>query len=191
MRAFSFAKGAAGPGDKLPTRPIGPHTIASFTTEWRSYIMTVWGASREEMPLENSTLDAGWLPEMSRDRETAKVDPTYGDGLYRGPSRGHVQEQYAQLIGMPREYGYGASMGAWIIDYLTNWAGEWGWIVHSNFQYRAPALTHDATYLNGEVVRLAEERSTGQPLATVKAVMTKQDGEVMANGKAEIMMTKK
>ena len=26
-------------GDKLPTRPIGPHTIASFTTEWRAYLM--------------------------------------------------------------------------------------------------------------------------------------------------------
>ena len=31
-------------GDKLPRRPIGPHTIASFTTEWRAYLMTVWGA---------------------------------------------------------------------------------------------------------------------------------------------------
>jgi hypothetical protein len=175
-------------GDKLPTRPIGPHTIASFTTEWRSYIMTVWGASREELALETSTLDAGWLPEMSRDRETAKVDPSYGDGLYKGPSRGHVQEQYAQLIGMPREYGYGASMGAWILDYLTNWCGEWGFVVHSDFQYRNPALTNDATFLNGEVAAPGEERGSGRPLAVVKAVMTTQDGDVMASGQAEILL---
>jgi len=175
-------------GDTLPTRPIGPHTIASFTTEWRAYIMTVWGASREEAALENSTLEAGWLPEMSRDRETAKIDPSYGDGLYKGPSRGHVQEQYAQLIGMPREYGYGASMGAWILDYLTNWCGEWGFVVHSNFQYRNPALTHDATFLNGEVAALGEDRASGRPLAVVKAVMTTQDGDVMASGQAEILL---
>ena len=31
-------------GDRLPRRPIGPHTLMSFTTEWRSYLMTVWGA---------------------------------------------------------------------------------------------------------------------------------------------------
>ena len=44
--------------------------------------MTVWGAMREYG--ESSTHDAGWLPEMSRDREGAKIDPTNADGLYRG-----------------------------------------------------------------------------------------------------------
>jgi acyl dehydratase len=175
-------------GDKLPARPIGPHTIASFTTEWRSYLMTVWGATREVPALESSTLEAGWLPEMSRDREAAKIDPSHADGLYKGPSRGHVQEQYAQLIGMPREYGYGASMGAWILDYLANWAGEWGFVRHSNFQYRNPALTNDATWLNGEVASLVEDRHSGRPIALVRAVMTNQDGEVMATGQAEILL---
>jgi acyl dehydratase len=176
------------PGEKLPTRPLGPHTIASFTTEWRAYLMTIWGATREVAALENSTLEAGWLPEMSRDREGAKIDPSLADGLYKGPSRGHVQEQYAQLIGMPREYGYGASMGAWILDYLTNWAGEWGYVRYTNFQYRNPALTNDATFLDGEVVNLVEDRDSGRPVALVKAVMTNQDGEVMATGRAEILL---
>jgi hypothetical protein len=167
----------------LATRPIGPHSIATFTTEWRAYLMTVWGAMREYGV--SSTHDAGWLPEMSRDREGAKVDPTNADGLYKGPSRGHVQTRYAQLIGMPREYGYGASMGAWIIDYLTNWCGEWGTIHHSNMQYRAPALSGDVTYLNGEVVAIDLDGSGG-PIATVKVVMTNQDDTVMAQGRAEI-----
>ena len=175
-------------GDALPTRPIGPHTIASFTTEWRSYLMTVWGATREVPALENSTLEAGWLPEMSRDLEAAKIDPTHADGLYKGPSRGHVHEEYAQLVGMPREYGYGASMGAWILDTLGNWAGEWGFVRHSKFQYRNPALTNDATFLNGEVVGLVEDRHSGRPVAVVRATMTNQDGEVMATGQAEILL---
>ena len=33
-------------GDKIARRPIGPHTVMSFTTEWRSYLMTVWGTFR-------------------------------------------------------------------------------------------------------------------------------------------------
>ncbi len=173
-------------GDPLPTRPIGPHTLMSFTTEWRSYIMTVWGASREYG--ESSTLEAGWLPEMSRDTEGAKVDPAYGDGLYRGPSRGHVQPRYAQLIDMPGAYGYGASMGAWILDTLSNWGGEWSFIVHSNMQYRWPALTGDATFVDGEVVELVEDRASGQPLATVKVTMTNQDGDIMAIGNAEMLL---
>jgi len=175
-------------GDKLSTRPIGPHTIMSFTTEWRSYLMTVWGATKQYG--ETSTMKAGWLPEMSRDEEGARVDPANADGLYKGPSRGHVQPRYAQLIGMPRGYGYGASMGAWILDYLTNWAGEHGFVLHSNMQYRAPALTGDATFLNGEVVAMQEDPATGAPVAVVRVVMTTQDDAVMAQGQAEVRLPK-
>ncbi len=173
-------------GDALPQSVIGPHTVASFTTEWRSYLMTVWGAAIEHG--ETSTMAAGWLPEMSRDEEGAKIDPANADGLYKGPSRGHVQARYAQLIGMPRSYGYGASMGAWIVDYLSNWGGEWSFITHSNMQYRAPALTGDATFLNGEVIDLSHDDPSGHPVATVRVVMTTQDGDVMAQGNAEMLL---
>jgi hypothetical protein len=174
-------------GEKLPRRPIGPHSIATFTTEWRSYLMTVWGAFRpDELP--SSLYEAGWLPEMSRDLEGAKIDPTEADGLYKGPSRGHVQQRYAALIGLPRGYGYGASMGAWILDYLTNWCGEWGEVIHSNMQYRNPAFTGDLTWLDGEVVEMIWDDPKGSPLAVVEVTMTNQKDEVMAKGRAEVRL---
>ena len=123
---------------------------------------------------------------MSRDFEGAKVDPTYGDGLYRGPSRGHVQPRYAKLIGMPRGYGYGATMGAWILDYLTNWGGEWSFVSYSNMQYRAPALTGDMTYLDGEVLELSD--TSEGPMAKIQVVMTNQDDTVMAKGTADVLL---
>ncbi len=172
-------------GEKLPTRPVGPHTLMSFTTEWRAFLQNVWGAFGFSGG-PSSLWNAGWLPEMDRDHEGAKVDPTYADGLYHGPSRGHVQEKYAQLIGMPRGYGYGASMGAWIIDYLANWVGEWGEVVHSNMSFRSPALTGDLTLLDGVVTALVEEPETGQSLASVEVTMTNQKGDVMAQGTAEV-----
>jgi hypothetical protein len=174
-------------GDRLPTRPIGPHTLMSFTTEWRSYLMTLWSAFEDDGG-PSSLMEAGWLPEMSRDVEGAKVDPTLGDGLYHGPSRGHVQKQYAQLIGMPRGYGYGATMGAWILDYLTNWAGEWGELTHSNMSYRSPALTGDLTLLDGEVTEVSNDHASGQPVATVAVTMTNQNGDVMATGSAQLKL---
>ncbi|HEY2430150.1 MAG TPA: MaoC family dehydratase N-terminal domain-containing protein, partial [Acidimicrobiales bacterium] len=149
-------------GDKLPTRVIGPHSIQSFTTEWRAYNMNIWGSQRYRGI--SSTNEAGWLPEMSRDLDRSAVIPSFGDGLYNGPSRGHVQERYAQLIGMPRGYGYGASMGAWILDYLANWAGEWATIVHSNAQYRSPALTGDLTSLDGTVTGKEIDPTSGDHL---------------------------
>ncbi len=173
-------------GDRLPTLPIGPHSIASFTTEWRGFLMSVWGSFRREGP--SSLWQAGWLPEMDRDHEGAKIDPSQADGLYNGPSRGHVQQRYAQLIGMPRGYGYGAIMGAWILDYLGNWVGEWGELVHSRMSYRSPALVGDATFLKGEVTQLARDPEDGRSIATVHVEMTNQREEVMASGDAELRL---
>ena len=170
-------------GQKLPTRPIGPHTIASFTCEWRAFLMSVWGTFRDDGGA-SSLYQAGWLPEMSRDLEAAKRDPTLADGLYHGPSRGHVQAEYAQRIGMPRGYGYGASMGAWVLDYLTNWVGEHGSVLHSDMKYRSPALTGDVTYLNATV----RDSIDGGRVAVVDVVMTNQRGEGMASGTAELQL---
>ena len=117
---------------------------------------------------------------MSRDLEGAKIDPSYADGLYYGPSRGHVQDRYAQVIGMPRSYGYGASMGAWILDYLANWVGEWGDVLHSKMSYRAPALTGDVTTLNGEVTEIAEQTNLLALNAAIEAARAGEHGRGFA-----------
>jgi hypothetical protein len=148
--------------------------------------MNIWGSRRYRGI--SSTDDAGWLPEMTRNDNRATVVPVLGDGLYHGPSRGHVQQRYAQLIGMPRGYGYGASMGAWILDYLQNWAGEWGQIVHSNAQYRSPALTGDLTSLTGIVTGKEVDTTTGASLVEVQYTMMDQNESVMARGKAKIAL---
>ena len=55
---------------------------------------------------------AGWLEGFKCEYEEAKIDPRRRDGLYAGPSRGHIDSQKAEVIGMARAYGYGATMGA-------------------------------------------------------------------------------
>ena len=57
-------------------------------------------------------------------------------------------------------------MGAWVIDYVAAWAGEWGYVTHASAQYRNPAFTGDATFLTGEVtdtkvLRKRKHRVTG------------------------------
>ena len=71
---------------------------------------------------------------------------------------------------------------------MTNWAGEWGYILHSKMSYRSPAFTGDVTYLDGEVTAVEEERETGQSVATVDVTMTNQHGAVMASGSAEVRL---
>ena len=173
-------------GDRLPTRPIGPHTVQSFATEWRAFTFTVWGSSRHEGP--DHIQEAGWLDEMSRNLEAAQEDPAVADGLYRGPSRGHVDEEHARLIGLPRAYGYGASMGAWVLDYVAHWAGDDGYLRHSNVQYRFPPFEGDVSVLDGVVVETREEPAFGANLVTVQVTMTNQDESVMAKGRVEVQL---
>lgn len=171
-------------GDKLPQRLIGPHTLLTFATEYRSFIMSVWGAFRPDGK-PNSLRQAGWLPEMDKNMELAKVDPAEADGLYKGSSRGHVQPENAQRIGLPRGYGYGASMGAWVLDYVSNWAGEWGELEHAKIALRAPVFTGDVTYLDGEVSELVPG---DVPRASVKVSMTNQTGAVISSAVVEVRL---
>ena len=172
-------------GTRLVTCPIGPHTVASFTTEWRSFISVVWGTTRD-LWSDFSGIDGGWLPEMSRDDEAAKEDPALGDGMYAGASRGHLDAEAAEIIGMPRGYGYGASMGAWALNYVAYWAGDAGFIRHSNLQYRFPPFEGDASLLDGEVVNTGHDADLGVPIVTIELTMTNQDGAVLAKGPVEV-----
>jgi hypothetical protein len=125
-----------------------------------------------------------------QDPTLEKINPEQTDGAYIGPSRGHMFKRWARYIGMPREYGYGASMGAWITDYLSGWASEWGMIRHSNCNYRSPALTGDITIQTGKIVDKFVD-ADGRLMVQVDMRMTNQLGATLATAKAEIELAKR
>jgi acyl dehydratase len=177
-------------GDRLPRRVIGPHTLTSFATEYRAFVFNVWGTFRWVAPPGVVdpwvNQDPGWVDGFGFDYEGAKIDPRLRDGLYLGPSRGHVDAEKAAQIGMPRAYGYGATMGAWVTDYVAYWAGHDGFVRYSNTSYRGPAYEGDVTYLNAEVVEAQDESSWGGPLVRLDLKMTNQDGGILATGKIDV-----
>ena len=181
--------GSVSAGDRLAEHVLGPHSLASFTTEWRAYPMTTWGATRKG-PTSLSAEELGYTKEMAGlegDREVERVNPELTDGAYHGPSRGHLQPRWAEHVGMPRGYGYGASMGAWVLDYVSGWAGEWGMVTHSEAQYRNPAFTGDATFLSGVVAETWVDRR-GRHLVRVDVDMRNQDDAVLARAKVEVAL---
>lgn len=176
-------------GDQLAEHVLGPHSLASFATEWRAYPMTTWGATRKG-PTDLTAEELGYTKEMAGfegDRRMERVNPELTDGAYYGPSRGHLQPRWAEHIGMPRGYGYGASMGAWVLDYVAGWAGEWGLITHASAQYRNPAFTGDATFLSGEVTGTRTDRR-GRHLVDVAMRMRNQDDAVLAKATVEVRL---
>jgi hypothetical protein len=178
-------------GDKLPERVFGPHTIASLTTEWRAYLFTIWGGTHRRTDLDLEAL--GFEPDLAgheNDGVMERINPELTDGAYFGPSRGHLFPRWAHRVGMPRAYGYGASMGAWILDYLGGWAGEWGMVVHAASSYRGPAFTGDVTIMTADVIdKFVDDK--GRHLVQVDCKMANQLGTTMATAKAEIELPKK
>ncbi len=173
-------------GSELPVRTFGPHSIVSFATEWRSYTFTQWGSMHRRTDLSMAELGfTGPMAGPEQDPTEERNNPENTDGAYIGPSRGHLFPRWARFIGMPRGYGYGASMGAWITDYFSGWAGEWGFVRHSNCNYRSPALTGDITVTTGNIIdKFVDE--DGRHMVSVDCRMANQLGAVLATAKAEI-----
>jgi hypothetical protein len=179
-------------GDRLPRRVIGPHSIASFTTEYRAFMFDAWGSWHWVIPegVEDpwTSQDAGWIQDFTCDYEEAKIDPRRRDGLYNGPSRGHIDSSRAEEVGMARAYGYGATMGAWVHDYVSYWAGHEGFIWHSKSQFRGPAFEGNITYVDGEVIAKETETAQGVPLVGLELSLTNQDGGVLVEAQAEVQV---
>ena len=179
---------AVSVGDALPLRIFGPHSIASFTTEWRAYPMTYWAGMRRRT--DGGMDDLGWTEAMSgheQDPVMERINPELTDGAYYGPSRGHLFTRYARHVGMPRGYGYGASMGAWILDYLAGWAGQWGSVTHCNAQYRGPAFIGDITIMNAEITGKTTDEE-GRKTVQVKCTMENQAKAVLATARGSIAL---
>jgi acyl dehydratase len=177
-------------GDTLPRRVIGPHSIASFTTEYRAFLFNIWGTFGWVAPpgIEDPWVyqNPGWMEEFAFDEEGAKIDPRKRDGLYLGPSRGHIDSSRASEVGMARAYGYGATMGAWCTDFLSYWAGHDGMVRHSKANFRAPAFEGDVTYFDAEVIGKERDSTWGVPLVQVKLLLTDQDGKKLVDCTAEV-----
>jgi acyl dehydratase len=177
-------------GDRLPRRVIGPHSIATFTTEYRAFLFNIWGTFRWVAPpgVEDPWIyqDPGWTEGFAFDEEGAKIDPRLRDGLYVGPSRGHIDSERAEQVGMARAYGYGATMGAWCNDYLAFWAGHEGMVRHIKAGFRGPAFEGDITYFDAEVVAKERESALGVPLVTVQLRLSNQDAGVLVDATAEL-----
>jgi hypothetical protein len=175
--------GSVSIGDELPVRTIGPHPTASFVAEARSFIFSVWGSHSIEGRYYGD--DAGWLPELLAADGVAS-DPVVVSGIDQRPASGHTNLAMARLIGLPRAYGYGSSMGTWSLDYLAYWAGDRGFVRHARIDYRAPVFEGDLAVLHGKVVDFRFERLLGVHLAAIDLRMVDQAGVLLAKGSAEV-----
>ena len=79
-----------------------------------------------------------------RDPETFAWEPVYGV---------HYNKAAARAIGNPYPYDVGAQRHGWLINLLTNWMGDEGWLKKSYAEYRRFVYHSDVVWFRGKVIR--------------------------------------
>ena len=153
-------------GDTLPRRVIGPHSIASFTTEYRAFLFNIWGTFHWVAPpgMEDPWVyqDPGWGEDFAFDEEDAKIDPRKRDGLYVGP----IARAYRRRPGQRDRHG--PRLWLWrddgrLVHRLSRATGPatTAMVRHSKADFRTPAFEGDVTYFDAEIVDKQAESHLG------------------------------
>ncbi len=79
-----------------------------------------------------------------RDPNTSAWEPVYGV---------HYNKAAANAAGLPFPYDVGAQRQGWLINLLTNWMGDDGWLKKNYAQYRLFVYHSDVLWLRGTVVK--------------------------------------
>ena len=92
-----------------------------------------------------------WLKYRQRSPKVAVRDPE--TRIPQNVETSHWDRNIALEIGMPvRGYDYAAQCGGWAMSFLTNWAGDDGWVSECDIQYLGMNFLGDVQRIKGEVV---------------------------------------
>jgi len=100
--------------------------------------------------------------------------------------RVHWDSAWSQAIGNPRAYDYGVLRECWMHHYLTDWAGDDGWVVAQHDEIRKFNYHGDTQFLSGEVTGKYER--DGNCLVDIAFKATNQRGEETMRGTATIAL---
>ena len=136
----------------------------------------------------------GWVPYGLKTgrlwyKNRNRIAPFYvkdSNGIPDVAQRLHWDSNWAQAIGNPRAYDYGVMRENYIFRYLTDWAGDDGWVVRQYDEIRKFNLMGDTQFIAGEVVGKREE--DGRKLVDLKVTMTNQRGEETVRCEATIAL---
>ncbi|TQM11332.1 FAS1-like dehydratase domain-containing protein [Pseudonocardia kunmingensis] len=126
-------------------------------------------------------LRTGRMAHQNRQR----IAPFFVKNSYGVPDvaqRVHWDSAWAQAIGNPRAYDYGVLRECWAHHFLTDWAGDDGWVVSQHDEIRKFNYQGDVQYFGGEVT--AKHERAGQWFVDVAFRGTNQRGEETIRGTA-------
>lgn len=105
-------------------------------------------------------------------------------GFWDSAQRCHWEDEWAQQMGHPAAYDYGAMRTNWMVNLLTNWMGDNAWLWKLTASIRKFNYMGDTHFLSGSVISI--DTSTGAVEIYVKG--TNQRGVVTCDGTAVVIL---
>jgi hydroxyacyl-ACP dehydratase HTD2-like protein with hotdog domain len=130
-------------------------------------------------------LDEGMeLPPVARQGSTTQL--FLFSAITRNAHRIHYDKDYAESEEHPGVLVHGPLHGAMLSSYVTNWAGDEGWLRKLSYQNRGPATPEDVLTFKGRVTRKYQEGENN--IVEIDVWEENQRGEVTVPGSAVVYL---
>jgi len=163
-------------GDLLPVITKGPIGI----TDMIAYCI---GASPVEIKAHGAALKSyqkhpDWC---FRDPLTRALEPIYSV---------HYNQYAAESCGLPYPYDVGVQRHCWLMQVLTNWMGDYGWLKNCSAKYSGFVYLSDVVRITGKITKKYRSEQ-GELLVVVKTTAVNQRGENVMPGKSIVELPSK
>jgi acyl dehydratase len=98
----------------------------------------------------------------------------------------HWEQEWANQLGIPLIYDYGGLRETFLVNIITNWMGDEGWLWKLSCQHRKFVYTGDTYWIKGKVVEKSQE--AGRNEVKLELAIENQWGEVVTPGNAVVLL---
>lgn len=161
------------PGDELPGIVKGPLTVSDII----SYHVGIGWGTMAGGPLKLAYKNRRRLPSFYTKNSL---------NIYDVAQRCHWESEFAQELGHPAAYDYGAMRTNWAAHLLTNWMGDDAWISRLSTRIRRFNYIGDTQWLRGRVE--AVERGPAASVAVFVEAVNQRE-EVTCEGRATVLVS--
>jgi acyl dehydratase len=99
----------------------------------------------------------------------------------------HYNKYVANLAGLPYPYDVGVQRQCYLIQMITNWMGDEGWLKKNYCEYRGFVYHSDVLWFRGKVVRKYVD-DDGEPCVDIETHAINQRGEDTMPGRSTVVL---
>ena len=108
-------------------------------------------------------------------------------GIPEPPQRVHWDNHFTtNLLGLPGAYDLGIERLSWMIQLVTDWIGDDGFLTRMECQYRKFNYMGDVTYCRGSVVEKFEKNGKKMVRLGIETVNQRDEVTTVATAEAEL-----